>query len=146
MWRAVTDVAWGGMSSATAVFRAAANGVDQLEPLDAVVVVGLGFDVHFFETRDGAVAGRLRDVHLRRAILEHANEVFGVAFARQSVTVGERDAVRRVRHHASASPTSRVGSSLVERQRVAAGQRQPAGRGRTGRCGRGRARPVPAGA
>ena len=59
----------------------AADRVDELEPVDAVVVLGLRLDVHFFEPRDRAVGGRLQHAHVRRPIFERADEVFGVARA-----------------------------------------------------------------
>ena len=77
----------------------AADRVHELEPIDAEVVLGLRFDVHFLEPRHRTIGGRLQDAHFRRAILERADEVFGVAGADEPVAIGERDAVRVVVDH-----------------------------------------------
>lgn len=110
------------------LFRTAANGVHQLEALHPMIVVGLGFDVDFLEPRDGAVARRPGDVDLRRAIVEDPDEVFGVAFARQTVPVGQRDAVCRVRRDPQRRRHHR-GFVARERQRAAGAHLQPARRG-----------------
>ena len=44
---------------------------------------------------DRSLAG-FSDVHVRRPIVERADEVFGVAGAGQPVAIGERDAIRVV--------------------------------------------------
>ena len=62
----------------------------------AVVVVGARLDHHFFERRDLLVAAGPQDAHVGRAIVQHADEVFGVALVRQAVDVVERDAIRTV--------------------------------------------------
>ena len=75
------------------LLRAAAHRVHEIERRDAEVVLGLGLDVDFLEQRDATIARGLHDMHFRRTILERADEVFGVAAARQTFGVGKRDAI-----------------------------------------------------
>ena len=77
-------------------FGLPANGVHQLHALDAVVVIGLCLDIHFLEARDGSVARRLHHVHVRRPILDRANEVFGLPRIGQAVEIPKRDSVGSV--------------------------------------------------
>ena len=74
-------------------FGAASDTIDEIEALDAEVVVGFNLDVHLLETRDAPVAGRLGDVHFRGAILDHPNEVLRVPCTLQPLGVNERDSI-----------------------------------------------------
>ena len=78
------------------LLRASADGVDEVEAFDPIVVVGLGFDVDLVEPIHGTIARRLDDVDFGRPIFESANEIFGLARIRQPVAIGERDTIRGV--------------------------------------------------
>ena len=65
----------------------AADGVDQLELRDPVVVVCARLDRDFLERRDSLIAVRPHDVHRRRTIVHHANEVLDVADRREAVAI-----------------------------------------------------------
>ena len=56
MWRPVTDVASRRDPQRHDLLGAAAHRVDELERVDAEVVLGLRLDVHLFEPRHAAVA------------------------------------------------------------------------------------------
>ena len=53
--------------------------VDEIEAVDAVVVLGLRLDVDFLEPRHRRSVAGSQDAHVGRPILEHADEVLGVA-------------------------------------------------------------------
>src|SRR5262249_2792056 len=76
--------------------RAAADRVHEIHPIDRVVVFGLRLDVDLFEPRHRAIGGRLEDPDFRRPVLEHADEVLGVAGARRAFAIDEPDAIRAV--------------------------------------------------
>ena len=81
------------------LFFVSPDGIHQVEPIDAVVVFRLRVDVDFFEPRHRSVTGRLQDPHLRRTVLERADEILRVAVVRDAFSIGERDPVRIVFHH-----------------------------------------------
>ena len=68
----------------------------QLERLDAVVVIGPRLDGDFFERRDVLVARRADDSHVRRAIVERADEVLRVAGGFETIAIDQRDAIGAV--------------------------------------------------
>ena len=93
------------MSSGTTCSLPPRTAVDQIELLDAEVVLRFGLDVDFFEARDVAVARRFQDPHFRRTIVEHADEVLGLAGSCSALPIGDarRDTNRRVRCVSDAS-------------------------------------------
>ena len=127
---------------------AAAHGVDELEALDAEVVLGLGLDVDFLEPRDRAIAGRPQR-RGRRADDPRASRMkYSVSpRVRQPFAIGERDAIRAVlddrqrrRHELSAASRRQARSALPVR-RASSGPSPP----RRSVCTR-RRTSVPAGA
>ena len=72
---------------------------DQLEPFEAVIVVGPCLECHFFERRDAPIARRAHDAHIGRAVVEAADVVLGVAGVVEAVGVAQPDPVRRVGCH-----------------------------------------------
>ena len=79
MRRPVTVVPAPVRVNGTAFFGAAGCRVHEVERRDAEVVVGARFDRDFLEWSHLAVAGRANDSHVRRPILERADEILGVA-------------------------------------------------------------------
>ncbi len=126
-------------------FSLPAVGLDhELERSHTVVVIGARLDHHFLERRHLLVAGRPQNAHVGRAIVQHADEVLGVAVVRQAVDVVERDAIRAVlghrqvrrehlvvpgevdqlRHHQVATGRCATGLSVVDRElHLGAGRR-----------------------
>ena len=85
---------------------AAAHGVDQIERGHTEVVLCFGGNLHFLEPRHAAIAGGTHHVHVRRTIVEDADEILGVTVALHAIGIGQRHAVRAVlgnlqrrRHH-----------------------------------------------
>ena len=72
---------------------AAADGIHEVEASDAVIVLGLRFDVDFLEPRHRAILRRLEHAHVGRPILEGADEVFRLAVVRHPLAIGERHTV-----------------------------------------------------
>ena len=103
--------------------------IDEIEPVDAVVVFGLDLDVHFLEPGHRPVGGRLQDADVGRTILERADEVLRLARRGDAVGIGERDAIEL-----SASRSERPGEfgrrRGAQREAVAAAERHQPGRGR----------------
>ena len=99
MWRPFTIVLWRGISSGTTFSAPPRTAYTEIQPIDAVVVFRLRFDVHLFEPCHRSVGRRLEDADFRWPILERANEVLRVAGVRHAVAIGERDAVRVVVDH-----------------------------------------------
>ena len=99
----------------------AADGVDQLELRDPVVVVCARFDRDFLERRDPLIAVRPHDVHRRRTIVHHANEVLDVAGRREAVAIRQPHAIGVVfcEHQLGG------GRIVVRRQPDRLGARQP---------------------
>jgi hypothetical protein len=68
----------------------------EIERRDAVVVVSARLDLHFLERRHLFVARRPQDAHIRRTIVERADEVLRLSGIFQTVDVGQRHAIGTV--------------------------------------------------
>ena len=71
----------------------AVHRVHEIEPIDAVVVLGLRLDVHFLEPRHRTVRRRLENAHVGRPIVQRPDEVLGLAAVAHALAIGQRDPV-----------------------------------------------------
>ncbi len=111
-------------------FSAAAHGINKLKAVDAEVVFGLGLDVHLFERRYFTVTRRFEHADFRKPILERADEVLGVAWIGEALTVCQRHAIRAIFDNRE-RPRQHIAGLRCQRDRLAIGERHAAGGSRT---------------